>query len=143
MHWSMQGSICKPAKPLRIKSIPASGRPIETDPLCGSQGKGCEMLVLTNEQAGLIVITSDSHRALVVVDSSCGVGIMYEVVWELLWAVKPYVIPILVSTYAIIAALSAYKTISEVMPIAKRDALGRDATVESTQGIKEKLCLHL
>jgi hypothetical protein len=65
---------------------------------------GCEIFVLTKEQVGSIVMTSDSHRALVVVANSLGVGTMYEVVLESLWAAKPYVTPILVSTYAIEAA---------------------------------------
>jgi hypothetical protein len=61
-------------------------------------------LDLTKEQDGLMVTTSDSQRALVVVGSSPGVGIIYDVVFESLCGAKLYVTPTLVSTYAIEAA---------------------------------------
>ena len=73
------------------------------------------MFVLIKEQVGLMVMTSDSQRALVVVASSLGVGMMYDVVLESLWAAKPYVAPILVSMYAIEAALALLSMRFEVM----------------------------
>jgi len=85
--------------------MPASGRlkgsAVTFD---GSKENVCVTLVLTKEQDGLMVMTSDSQRALVVVANSLGVGMMYDVVFESLCGAKLYVTPTLVSTYAIDAA---------------------------------------
>ena len=90
---------------LIIISIPASGRLNEIAVLfVVLNEKGFVTLVFTKEQDGSMVMTSDSQRALVVVASSLGVGMMYDVVFESLCAAKLYVTPTLVSTYAIEAA---------------------------------------
>ena len=89
---------------LITNSIPASGRLNESAvlfKLVELNEKGFVTLDLAKEQDGLMVMTSDSQRALVVVASSLGVGMMYDVVFELLCAAKLYVTPTLVSTYAI------------------------------------------
>jgi len=89
-----------------VNSKPVSGRLKESAvTFDGSKENVCVMLVLTKEQDGLMVMTSDSQRALVVVANSLGVGMMYDVVFESLCGAKLYVTPTLVSTYAIDAAL--------------------------------------
>lgn len=90
-------------------SIPAFGRlTASTEPkalLLAFRVTGWEMFVCAKEHDGLIVTTSESQRAFVLVDSSAGVGIIYAMVFESLFEPNLYVAPILVSAYAIAAAL--------------------------------------
>src|ERR1700720_3393688 len=95
----------------------------------GSYEIGCVTFVLAKAQVGLMAMTSDNHRALVVVDNSAGVGIMYVEVFVSLWGVKPYETPTLASTYAIEAALSANAVVFVVMDM--------DANSDELPGSKE------
>jgi len=89
--------------------MPTSGRLTANEELkslaLDSRLIGWEMFVCAKEHDGVMVTTSDSQRAFVLVDSSAGVGMMYAVVFESLFAPNRYVAPILVSAYAIAAAL--------------------------------------
>ena len=86
---------------------------------------GFVMLVCAQEQDGLITTTSEIHLAIVAVDRSTGLGMMYVLFGEIGLALNPYLTPKLDSAQATEAAFPAKALIVSFVKPSKSEVLAR------------------